>query len=71
MDCSGQVWAAFVGSGELPIVLKRSWAVLKHFQWFWQLWDVSGKFRIVLECSYKPREFSMVWEVSSLKAGAL
>ena len=43
--------------------------VLHCFGGLWR-W-ISGKFRIFLECSYKPREFSMVWQVSSLKAGAL
>ena len=45
MDCSGQVWAALVGSGELPTVLKRSWTVLKHFL------DGFGRFWTFLENS--------------------
>ena len=45
VDCSGQVWAALVGSGELPMVLKRSWTVLKHFL------DGFGRFWTFLENS--------------------
>ena len=46
MDCSGQVWVALVGSRELPMVLKRSWTVLKHvldcFGRFWTFLESSG-----------------------------